>query len=288
MDQVGTTDVVGPDYTSLFQFESGGQTYLIGYNRRRSALDAYQIIEGPPWITRAMSHPKVGSGFDSIEPFVIGNRPHLACYTSESGLFKLFSFGDGLSVSEPYEYYRTREPAPTVGFTTVKSFTCFGQVLLLGYDIDDGRVAMYKVSVTATSPPAIPPLRISHVWAHQWSKGWTRFAFFQFGGETFFLKTNVVHQNVNIDHVLDDLSGTAEVGTHLDLWHAKQLHTVQPFSMENGDPYFVTYERTGEITLNRFHGNCLGWSRAGTYKSIEGATHVVPTRAKGRLLLLVA
>jgi hypothetical protein len=123
-----------------------------------------------------------------------------------------------------------------------------------------------------------------------WAQGWTRFAFFQFGGENFFLKTNTWKPNVNIDHVLDDLAaGTAEVGSYLTLANAQRLDIVQPFSLGHGDPYFVSYMRSnGQLTLNRFHSDCLGWTTVASLTSKVGAAHVVPVQtADNSLFLLV-
>jgi hypothetical protein len=126
------------------------------------------------------------------------------------------------------------------------------------------------------------------MWSHQWAKGWTRFAFFQFGGENFFLKTNTWKPNVNIDHVLDNISsGTAEVATKLDLQDAQDLHRVEPFTRENGDPYFITYKGDGTVTFNRFWSDCLGWTTVASLASKPGASHIIPLSAADRSFLLV-
>jgi hypothetical protein len=63
---------------------------------------------------------------------------------------------------------------------------------------------------------------------HAAAPGWTRFAFFQYGGANFFLKTNTAKSNVNIDHFNDVLSmGTVEIGSKLDLPDAQTLNNVE-------------------------------------------------------------
>jgi hypothetical protein len=285
--QVTSTNALDTTYASLSWLTVKGQDHLLGYNPTSDWLDVYQFSGRAPWVKKAAARPKVGSGFDIIEPFVIGNQPHLMCYTAKNGIFALLALDDELSATKPYQFIRYHEPGLTQGFTTIKPFNCFGQVVFLGYNGENGHVSMYTLAVTATSHAETPPLRMNPVWSHQWAKGWTRFAFFQLGGETFFLKTNTWKPNVNIDHVLDNLSGTVQVGTNLDLKNAQQLEIVQSFNMEDGDPYFVTYEKSGEVTLNRINGNCLGWITESSFKAKENATQVVPIEANRSVLLLV-
>jgi hypothetical protein len=125
------------------------------------------------------------------------------------------------------------------------------------------------------------------VWSHYWAKGWTRFAFFQYGGENFFLKTNAVKPNVIIDHILDDLSGTVSVGTHLDLRAAQRLDFVRSLDPPDLGPHFVTYEKTGETTVNRIRSDCLGWATVASFSSKENAGHVVPLVAGDRAMIVI-
>lgn len=145
------------------------------------------------------------------------------------------------------------------------------------------------IGITPTSPaPGQIPLVMLPIWSHPWAPGWTRFAFFQFGGENFFLKTNIGNpkntkvKNVNIDHVLDNIStGTVEV-VAMSLPDYNNLTNVEPFTMGSGDPYFVTYlSKSGAVTLNRFHGDCLGWSQVASLNAPAAATLVVPIATSG-------
>jgi hypothetical protein len=149
---------------------------------------------------------------------------------------------------------------------------------------------MYTLAVTAVSTdPEVPPLLMTPVWSHQWAKGWTRFAFFQLGGENFFLKTNTWKPNVNIDHVLDSLAaGTIEVGTRMSLHEAQELSNVEPFVLGCADPHFATYiSKSGEVTLNRFHSDCLGWTTIGKLNTQTGAGSVVSISTADRQVFLV-
>jgi hypothetical protein len=123
-----------------------------------------------------------------------------------------------------------------------------------------------------------------------WAPGWTRFSFFQLGGEPFFLKTNVKKLNVNIDHVLDTLSaGTAEVGTLLQnqLPDALKLTNVEPLLLNAADPWFVTYiASTGIATLNRIHADCLGWTKGAGFKAPTGCATLSTVVVNGKTLLI--
>jgi hypothetical protein len=280
-------------YASLTPAELNGHLYLLGYGPAQDHLDVYEFTPGAPWIAPTAAKPLIGKAKDIINGFTLGNQPYLSVYTAQNGVFETYSLQSELSLSKPYEFYRNHELAISKGFTTVRFFTQFGQVVFLGYNITTGYVAMYTASITPSSAPGVLPLLMLPIWAHPWAPGWTRFAFFQFGGENFFLKTNVANPkklNVNIDHVLDTLgAGTAEVGTLLTLADALHLTNVEPFTLGNGEPYFVTYiSDTGAATLNRFHGDCLGWSTVAKFAAPAGATVVVPLAADGKMFLLFA
>jgi hypothetical protein len=274
-------------YANVVPFSIKDQIYLLGYNPSKDHLDVYRFKPNPPGIQAVSAQPKVGSGQEMLEPLVVGNRPHLLCYTAAKGLMNLFALGDDLSITKPYTFYRNHDPGISQGFTTVKPFTSFGQVAILGYNGTTGPVATYLLGVLATLPPDVPPLLLTPVWSHQWAKGWTRFAFFQLGGENFFLKTNTWKPNVNIDHVLDGLAGTVEVGTNLDLTDAQELDVVQPFTLDHGDPYFVTYKNDGTVAFYRFHSDCQGWTPVGLLTGPAGATHVVPLQTADGVFLLI-
>jgi hypothetical protein len=199
--------------------------------------------------------------YDLIDGFVLGNVTYILGYTAQNGRFEVRHLTRKLNASNPYTYSRTREPGMTLGFTTVKSFTTYGKVGLLGYNAVNGNVAIYRVDVIAKSEGDLLPISISNTWSHQWAKGWTRFAFFTLGGAVFFLKTNTWRANVNVDHVWDHLGGTTEVKSHLDLSNGQKLAHCIPVITRVGDAYFLAYKATTGV-LYRFHGDCAGWTEA--------------------------
>jgi hypothetical protein len=67
------------------------------------------------------------------------------------------------------------------------------------------------------------------------------------------------------------------------------LNYVERFVFGEGDPYFVTYlTTTGQVTLNRFHGDCLGWATAPKVTTPANAGLVVSITMPDRKVLLLA
>jgi hypothetical protein len=291
--EVGKPPLSGK-YSSLTPISIGGQVNLLGYDPSQDHFDIYAFTPAAPWLKEASAKPVIGKAKDIISGFTLGNLPYVCVYTAKNGVFETYSVGTDLSFSsQPYKFYRNHELAVSHGFTTLKPFTQFGEVALLGYRADTGYVAMYSVSVSvSSSAPGVPPLIMLPIWAHPWAPGWMRFAFFYLGGEPFFLKTNVKVLNVNIDHVLDTLSaGTSEVGTLLQnqLPDALKIANVEPFTLGNGEPYFVTYiSGTGAATLNRIHADCLGWTQVASFKAPPKSTTVTPVTSGGQVFLIFA
>lgn len=276
-------------YASLSTATVGNRVYLLGFKAATGVLDVYEFTVAAPWakVTGAI---QVGAEKDIVNTFTLGNHAHIAVYKAKNGIFEIYALGDDLSLSAPLQYYRNHEPAITKNFTTVKFFTNFGQVVMLGYDTASGYVASYTLGMIATSPSGVPPIAVTPAWSHMWAPGWTRFAFFQFGGANFFLKTNTAKPNVNIDHMNDVLNmGTVEVGSKLNLPDAQTLNNVEPFLLGAGDPYFVTYSKaTGQVVLYRFRSDCMGWIAVGKVTSQINAGLVTPvTVPDGKVFLLV-
>lgn len=277
-------------YTSLSTVRAGKRVCLLGFKPAAGELDVYEFTAAPPSVNLTATKIPVGAEKDIVNAFTLGNRPHLAVYKAKNGISEIYSLADDLSLSAPLQYYRNHEPGITKNFTTVKFFTNFGQVVMLGYDTNSGYVATYTLGTIATSLGGVPPIAILPAWSHMWAPGWTRFAFFQYGGANFFLKTNTAKPNVNIDHLNDVLSmGTVEVGSKLDLPDAQTLNNVEPFVLGAGDPYFAAYlKATGQLTLYRFRSDCMGWIVAGKVTSQANAGLITPIpMPDDKLFLLV-
>lgn len=273
------TVTLAETYTSTAVLEVKGTQYLLGYDKASGKTDTYALSANAPFVNQVDNGLHLGENWDRIEPFYMANKPHLMCYEAKGGLMYFFPITETLKSEHPLHFYHRRYPY-TTDLTEVKPLVSQGQVFVLGYNGENGYVNIWTVSATATSKGDLPPLVVNNTWAHQWAKGWTRFAFFTWGNENFFLKTNTWKPNVNIDHIWDDLSqGTNEVGSHLKLKDDQTLNIVHPFEVGPGDPYFLTYlAKTGESNFNRVHGDCLGWSTCATINAVKDATHIVPYR----------
>jgi hypothetical protein len=290
--EVGKADLKAA-YSSLTPVTVEGQSLLFGYAPGQDHFDVYAFSAKAPWLRPLPAKPAIGKGKDIINAFTLGNAPYVCGYTAKNGIFEISSVAKDLSLSAPYRFYRNHELAVSHDFTTLKPFTQFGQVCFLGYRGDNGYVAMYSLSVVVSSPaPGVPPLLMLPVWSHPWAPGWTRFAFFQLGGETFFFKTNTKVLNVNIDHVLDTLSaGTTEVGTLLQaqLPDALKITNVEPIIPGEAVPHFVTYiAPTGAATVNRIHADCLGWTQALAFEAPAKAGVVTPVTLGEQAFLIFA
>tara|TARA_B110000211_G_C14085829_1_gene556643 strand:+ start:2375 stop:3301 length:927 start_codon:yes stop_codon:yes gene_type:complete len=266
-------------YTSVTTIKAKGNQYLLGYQATTGTTDTYLLSAKSPFLSKVEKTLVFGKDWDKIEPFYMANKPHIMCYQSKNGHMYFYPITDDLKTEHPLHFYHTRTPL-TTDLTEVKPLVSQGQVFVLGYNHLNGFVNIWTVSATSTSTGNQPPLAVDVEWAHQWAKGWTRFAFFTWGNENYFLKTNDWKPNVNIDHIWDDLSkGTNEVGSHLTLKDDQDLNIVHPFYVGPGDPYFLTYlEKTGESTFNRIHGDCMGWTTCATETGVPKTTQIIPYR----------
>ena len=290
------------DYVSLTPLTAQGSRYLLGFDPNADAIDVYSFSASAPFLKKVASKMNTAKGRNILNVFYLGTVPYLVMYTAKNGVFEVYVINDDLSLSaKPYKFFRNHELALSQGFTTVKPFVRQGQVAFLGYRDDTGYVALYTAAVipAVAADATKAPILMLPVWAHQWAKGWTRFALFQFGGANFFLKTNTWKPNVNIDHIQDQLSaGTVEVaslvgaeattGQLQDLKDAQSLTTCAPFTFGGGDPYFATYlAKTGEITLNRFRGDCLGWTTVASLNGKQGGKLLTPVSVSPTSLYLI-
>jgi hypothetical protein len=290
VESVWTEDGTGPlasGYSQLFPLPVKDSLYLIGVGGDKKAT-AFSVQSRAPWIVPTASQLDLGGPWDIIEPFVIGNIPHLMAYASKNGKFSFFPITDELKSEPPYNFARNHEPGVTAGFDVAYPFTIFGMVYYLCYSFATGKVAIYSLSMTASSPQGTPPLVSKYVWIHQWARNWTRFAFFQLGGENFFFKINVGPKpNVNIDHIQDDpTQGTVEVGSYLHLENSSKIDIARPFYLGGGDPYFITYMKDGTTTFNRFRGDCQGWTTEASLNTVKDATQIVPLQVGDQCFVL--
>jgi hypothetical protein len=277
---------LAPGVKQIVPIAIDGQDYLLAFDDQGNG-SAFRVTAAAPWVEPVASNLRLGGPADIVEPLVLGMSPYLLAYVAEQGTMSIIPINNDRSSRPPYVFSRKRAPV-TTGFTVTKPMVVNGLVYVLCYSFTTGDVDMFSLNVTATlapgAKPRTPPLLMKPVWIHQWAKNWTRFAFFTLGAENFFFKINVGKVNVNIDHILDDPSkGAVEVGTYLQnqLEDPKGVEIVEPFTMGGGDPYFVTYRRSGKAELFRIHSDCQGWTKQAEVDAAKGVTRIVPYTAGG-------
>ncbi|WP_337862744.1 hypothetical protein [Nitrososphaera sp.] len=283
----------GGRYTSFAALRAAAlgrdSALLLAYNKATQKADAFTLSDSSPWVQDRQGSSDIvleEGPWDTLDTFVLGNNPYLMAYRRNTGTFGFYQVeskdDNVLSVSRPYIFELTRK-TPTQGFTTVAPFASLGRQYFLGYDFDTGTVANFAVSVTLSSADGVPPLRAQNIWYHQWSNGWTHFAFFQLGGANFFFKINTVRRRINIDHINDDPSqGANEVGNRFgdQLPDAFSLSAVARVPWRNGEPHLLTYSAAaGSAAVYRVHADCRGMTKAADQTVQKNATGVVPYRA---------
>lgn len=258
---------IAPDNTDFCSFSVFGTTLLIGVSPERKQLDVYEVSDGGTAIERK-GQLDVKLAYDTVSCFSVGGRPHVVAYEPKTGTFDFFRVTETLSLESIYSYSRSYGLV-TTGYTTVHAYEYQGKMFLVAYNTGNGDVKIYQLEVTAEEP-----LSMDCVWAHTWSPGWVRFSFFKMGKENFFLKSNVRHKTVYIDHLNDDATtGSRPVGRNLPL--PLDLDIVQTFSL-SGCIYFMAYRQTGEIVVNRLHTDCQGWTEELTFAAMEHAICASP------------
>jgi hypothetical protein len=291
LDHLAAIPVAGlfkGSYTAFAVLTFGDATYVAGYAKADGNLDFYRFSEGAPWLDYAAG-TTVGAGWDQIDFLSLANTPYALLYRSDNGNFVFVSVTERLDAGSRYAYSRRHAPAATKGFSMVKPFVLGGGIVIMAYSYDSGAMCMYGLSAVASSPSGVAPLLVRVLEDFTWAKGWTRFAFFQLGAGNFFLKTNVLYPNVNIDHVRDDpATGTSEIATNMDLPDAMQLQIVAPFKRDNGDPHFLAYRGDGATNLYRIHSDCQGWTKLGaTNLPVAATTILFPSTTAGQRCLVI-
>ena len=256
LDVTALPKTSSPDesFSLFFTFRLEDKSYLTGFDKNTQMFVFYQIDSGPVEADRKVVLEKVNTAssdtaWDSLSPFLFGGGSCFIAYHKESGLIRIYGIKRNLSLVRLLDYKKKT----TKGLTTIAPFTYRYGVYLVAYNNANGRVDYYQFSV-----PSTRPLYMTSIWSDIWAEGWTRFAFFKWGEENFFLKQNPVYDNVNIDHIMSNpTEGSHPVGTHLDL--EMDLDIIVTFYLPDENPYFITYKNEGTATFNRFNGSGRSW-----------------------------
>ena len=262
------------DYTSFCAIDG----YLLAYASKSGRLDAYaNPTKGK---LGAPSHSQtIATGFTVIAPFALGtasgttNVAMVLAYDATTGAMQFFSISGGaLDAKNTWNGPKN--------CTTILPFLTWSGSYVLGYDTANGSVGSYQLSASTGGD-----VSVKQVWnpSKNWAAGWTRFGLFQFGHENFFIKTNSIHKNTYVDHLLDD----ASLGSHPDHPDVPldPNHTAVATFVLDGDPCFATYQAAkGKTTFNRFHGTLL-WATGATGKAVKKGTTAVSLTTKEPMVL---
>jgi len=235
------------DYTSFCAIAG----HLLAYASASGRLDVYaNPAKGK--LGAPVHSQTIGTGFSIITAFALGtvtgtaNVPMVLAYDAASGAMQFFTItGNAL-------HAQNKANGPK-NCTTLLPFLNWNGSYVLCYDSATGGVGTYKLSAASGGN-----VSVKQVWkpSKNWAAGWTRFGPFQFGHETFFIKTNAIHHNTYVDHLLDDAS-LGSHPDHPDVPLDPNLTALATFIL-GGDPCFATYQaKTGATTFNRFTGDLL-------------------------------
>ena len=262
------------DYTSFCAVAGS----LLAYASKSGRLDAYANPArgklGSPSHTQT-----IASGFTTLAAFALGtasgktNVPMVLAYGAATGAMQFFTIsGDALDARNTWHGPKS--------CTSLLPFFTRGGSYVLCYATSTGRVGTYQLGASGGGD-----VSVKQVWdpAKNWAAGWTRFGLFQLSHENYFIKTNSVHHNTYIDHLLDD----ASLGSHpdrVDVPLDPNLTALATFVL-GGDPCFATYQaKNGRTTFNRFTG-ALDWVEGAQDTAVKKGTMAVTLSTSAPMLL---
>lgn len=263
---------IGQDYKYLVASQMDMQ-YLFG-------VQGNQIEVLTQGITGAGTVKTFDTGYTitAIKTFLLGGTTHLVCYDGQALYFYSVSKAGDI---ELLSSYKRTYGIVTEGYTTIEPYYYRESMYLLCYNGVTGDAQTYQLSVTATDK-----LSATLIWQKGWAKGWTRFALFKLGGENFFLKTNTIKKQVNVDHFVDN----AEEGSHpvnTELMLPMDLTAVATCFTE-GYAGFASYRSSdGILGLYRYHSDCASWDTILETTAILGKNGICIVPREQETLLIV-
>ncbi len=238
--------------SAVASFQLNGETYFTTFDASSDTATTFQAFDekSGKFFTQVATQ-KNDLGCAIVEPFYLAGRPMLICYDGTKS-----EYADFIQIGDDFSLTKVYSAKIGEGNTTVKPFAWRFGLFFIAYNMNTGDVAKYQLSV-----PSSQALYSETVWTDSWAQGWTRFSFFQMGGENFFIKTNVKYNKVNVDHFMDGADEPSHPVLNIDAPdQMRGLTAVAAFTDAKGFPYFATYRNTGEMTFNGIYGSILGWN----------------------------
>ncbi|MAD46617.1 MAG: hypothetical protein CMI02_19055 [Oceanospirillaceae bacterium] len=214
-----------------------------------------------------------------FKPFSLFGQIFFAGYQPGEAYLNLYQLNDALSAVS-----KVRSQYVGSGYTMVQPLSYRYDNFIVLYNQASGDVAKYQMQI-----PAYHGVGMQQTWSDIWAKTWNRFAFFSFGGENFFIKTNLSHEKVNIDHFMDGL----DQGSHPVLSEQADndmlnAQTVVTFQDAKGEAFFAVCSDAGKVIVNRIFPNCEGWDTLCSSDSGAGIRSAVPVVINHKTCLLLA
>ncbi len=229
-------------------FTQAGASYWAIYSSASQTLSVYSVSISDNTAFTLVTSTKLEHPVSNLQAFKVGGEPFLLTYDAKDEYLHALQLKNS-SLNPVYNGYVGN------GYTTVAPMAYRNSNYVVLYNSETGAVAKYQWLV-----PSDKPLYAEKVWSDTWAKQWVRFAFFQMGGENFFIKTNMEHKKVNIDHFMDDpAEGSHPVLNENASSAMLTNNAVVTLSDTRGTPYFVTYHDSGEVTVNEIFASALGW-----------------------------
>lgn len=265
--------------SAVASFQVNGETYLTAFDAASSTATTFQALdEKSGEFFNQVATQSIDFGCAIVEPFYLAGQPMLICYDGTKS-----EYADFIQVGVDFSLTKVYSAKIGEGNTTVKPFAWRFGLFFIAYNMETGDVAKYQLSV-----PSSQALYSETVWTDSWAQGWTRFSFFQMGGENFFIKTNVKYNKVNVDHFMDGADEPSHPVLNIDAPdQMRGLTAVSAFTDAKGFPYFATYRDTGEVTFNGIHGNVLGWDVDGNATAGKNLSVLNTFTIKGQNYTLV-
>ena len=257
-------------------FEYQNASYSAFYNAENNSIDIYENTATKGSYFVAKNNTKVTDAIDCLEAFTLGGNVYFSAYSTDSGNIEFYALQTDFSLTPAYAGGGINS-----GYTVVKPLQYRGAVFFLAYNSAKGAVSKYQITEIKST------ISISQTWSDRWAEQWMRFAFFQFGGENFFIKTNMHYKKVNIDHLMDDLNeGSHPVLDEIAPSYMKEAIDVKTFSDKYGNAFFAVAQSDGDISVNQVHPNCLGWTEQCS-TSLTAASSMLPYQVADAQYLLV-
>ena len=240
-------------------------------------IDIYENTTSSDDFFSLQASSKLDETIDFLEAFTIAGNIYFIGYATDSAYIHFYALQADFSLNLVYSGYIGS------GYTMIKPLSYRNSIFFLAYNHTNGAVSKYQIMSTSTHP-----VYINETWSDTWAQQWHRFAFFQFGGENFFIKANTSHKKVNIDHLMDDLvEGSHPVLNESAPTYMLDAITAVSFQDQHGNAFIVVAQKSGELSINEIFPSCMGWKEQFSSNELTSINAVLPLNIDNDQYLLI-